>query len=44
MANAKVLSGAKKAQGELDTEVASLHFLKKYHSGELGRFTLDDIP
>ncbi len=38
------LLGAKKALGELDTELASLHFLKKYHSGEMGKFTLDDIP
>jgi hypothetical protein len=36
--------GARQVDGTYDPEVAASHFIKRFHAGELGRLTLDDIP
>jgi hypothetical protein len=34
---------AMRTEGQYDTDLAAVHFLKRYQLGELGHFTLDDI-
>eukprot|EP00038_Savillea_parva_P001855 m.107912 g.107912 ORF g.107912 m.107912 type:complete len:204 (-) comp10638_c0_seq5:96-707(-) len=36
--------GALLPGGHLNLELAAQHFVSKYRSGDLGRFTLDDLP